>query len=208
MELAWITQEFGSLWMVSNSLVGQCCLSVETFIFKVLQNRSKTKRHKPLNLHKAGKRIHKPSIHPSNRPVAVWVGMWIYRDNLHFQTGFSMLHKVQAERNRVHCSRSTGRFLIKSPKGRNCSSRLDLTSKDATVTWLLQRGREQYAVPPPNQQSVHCIWIPGGKNRRIMQTYWWVVRFRKTCSCFSVPLLPIKEHFTWSTAQIYVDPKG
>lgn len=36
----------------------------------------------------------------------------------------------------------------------------------------------------------------------------WVARFRKTRCYFSLPLLPIKEHFKWSTAQIYVDPEA
>lgn len=36
----------------------------------------------------------------------------------------------------------------------------------------------------------------------------WVAGSGEPCSCFQVPLWAIKEHFTWSMAQIYVAPTG
>lgn len=59
-------------------------------------------------------------------------------------------------------------------------------------------------------QAACASYVAYGKKKgRIMRTNtsMWL-GLRKTCSCLSVSLLPIKEHFTWSTAQIYVDPQG
>lgn len=131
----------------------------------------------------------------------------IYGDSLHFQTGFSILHQVPEERIRVHCPRSAGRFLIKSPEGRDYSSRLDITPRDATVNMTSAEPRAVSKLLP-NQHSVHCIRTPGRETEELCRHTLVGGQFRKTCSCFSMPLLPIKEHFTWSTAQIYVDPKG
>lgn len=90
---------------------------------------------KPLPLHNPRKReeFQKPNTLPSSWLVCVCLCLCIcvserenlfpYSENFHFQTVFCILHKAQAQRDRIHCSVLAGRLLIKTPKGRNDGTR-------------------------------------------------------------------------------------
>lgn len=119
-----------------------------------------TKWYKSLIYMKQGKRRIPSAQHFWLLCVCVCVS--VYHDSLHFQTVFCTLHKAQGQRDRIHCSILAGRFLIKTPKGRNRSTGVGINTKRRCCCTTFTEMKS-----PRSCQNVHCIWIPGRKIKEL-----------------------------------------